>query len=113
MAITTEGFIQTTTPQVIAEGADAGILVIRLLTLYNPNGSAAAFILRKVVDSPDGTERELFIRRFDDEIPSLGTWAIGVAGTPIMIVLPGQRYEVVLDSAPTLGIEWVCDLGRA
>lgn len=112
-ALTTEGFITSTTPQIIAEGADSGILVIRLITLYNPNTAAMGFILRKVV--PTDTDQELKITRFDDSIPATDTWPFGLNGTPIMLLFPGQRYEVVLDSFTSgfTGVHWCCDLGRA
>ena len=117
MALTTEGFVKKSAePYVFAEGADSGVLVVRLLTLYNPNATASTFIVRKVIDlfqTEGSTEKEAFYTRFDDEVPATDTWSFGTTGTPIMLVLPGQRYEIVLDADATLGIHCVCDLGRA
>ena len=108
MATNTAGFIYNTNPYIFVEGFDAGTRTIALLTLYNPNSSAVDFVLRLVLT--DDQDRELEVTRFDDAIAPTSTWPFGHLMSR-MVVLPGQRYEIVLDSAPTLGVHCVCDIG--
>jgi len=91
----------------LIEGPDNGHYAITSITLYNPNGSAATFIIRKVVE---GDPQEIQVRRVDDSIPATDIWEKSL-GRP-WIVGPLQRYELVLDATPTLGIEWCLDFGR-
>lgn len=106
------GIIFDTTPKPIAEGQDSGMLVVRYISLYNPNAIPTEFLLRLVVEEGDALDSNLILTRFDARINATSTWRWGDVGTPIMLLPPGHRYEVVLDTTPTLGIHYVVDCGR-
>ena len=87
----------------------AGAVAIKLLTLYNPDSSAAPFILRKRVLDENNEER--FIRRFDDSIAATDAWVFGTLGAILVIDNMDDWYELLMDSNPAQPIEYCIDFG--
>ena len=113
------GRVTSTNVVVLLEAPPVGVRRISLITFYNPNSSAADFILRLVMPTVSASPGiELVIRRFDDLIPATDVWTLGLLAPPKISLKalkdPGvghrpMRYEIVLDAVPTLPIEYAVD----
>lgn len=79
--------------------------ICRRINLYNPNATAAPFILRKVRENPGGLQ---IIRQWDDSIPATDSWERGSLGG-VMVLQPGSRLELIMDAAPVKPIEFTVD----
>ena len=101
------GIVSTTEPTKLIGLEKPGTIAIKLITLYNPHSSAAAFILRKRVLDENLEER--FIKRFDDSIPATDSWVFGTLGGIIVLNDVEHWLELDLDSDPTQPIEFCID----
>ena len=90
----------------IAYGPDIGALYVRRINLRNRTGSAVGFILRRII--LDHSNQEIRVEEFDDSIPANDRWSWGEFNA-VMILMPGCRIELLLDSAPTIPVDWVVD----
>lgn len=106
MRIGNESGTAPNTNAVILLETEATPRIIRGITLYNPNGGAADFILRYHGYNTLGDE--MIIRRYDEQIAATDEWTFGEQGA-VMVVPPMTRVELVLDSDPTTPIEWSVD----
>ena len=100
------GTVTTTNAATLLPGPEFGARMVRMVTLYNPTGSALGFILRLVMF--DSLKNEVRIRRFDDSMPATDSWTFGTLGA-FIAVGPAQRLELVLDSSPATPVEWSLD----
>jgi len=103
---TKDGVVTTTAAARILDGPEAGVYIIRLVTFYNPTGAAVTFVLRRI--SLDEDRQEITTRRWDDSIPATDSWVFGKLGGRI-VLSPGQRLELVLDSSPANPVEYGLD----
>lgn len=91
------------------KGMGITTIAIRKISLYNPNTVNALFQLRKRITGPDG--EDLFLRRENDKILPSKLWKFGEFGGFFSLDKLDHHYDVLLDSEPTLPIEFIVDYG--
>lgn len=105
----TAGIVATTNPHRLLLGPEGGRRLAQLVTLYNPNATITEFVLRLYRPSDQFFQMDRTFIRWDDGIPITDSWILGGLVRPAFVVMPRQRFEIVLDAEPTLPIEYVID----